>query len=430
MSHDPYDHDLERGMRNRRAILGDAWVDRSVGAASRFNADFQNFITRYAWHEVWGRPGLDARTRRLIVLVITASLARWDEFELHCRASLAGGDPETRPTIDEIREALIQTAIYAGVPAANSAHAIVMRLLRELEAHQPDTRWREALAPFPAQQASHPGTGRHGRTPAQAGLPALHYTVREARNGRPRHTVVLAHALGCDVMMWDRLANELAAEHRVICYDHRGHGSSAVGETPCSLTDLADDAARVIEASAAGQPVVFVGLSMGGMVAQELALRRPGLVRALVLASTCGGYTDAQRQVWDARISLIDTQGLEAIAEATMQRWFTEPYRQQQAASVARVRQRLLTQDKLGYLAASRAIRNLDTLARLPQLQQPALVIAAEQDAGTPVAMHQALVNALPHARLLVLPECAHLSVLEQPTAFSAAVQGFLAGLE
>ena len=77
---DPFDHDLERGMRNRRAILGDAWVDRSVANANAFNADFQNFITRYAWHDVWGRPGLDAKTRRIIVLAITCALGRWEEY--------------------------------------------------------------------------------------------------------------------------------------------------------------------------------------------------------------------------------------------------------------------------------------------------------------------------------------------------------------
>ena len=76
MTHNPFDAELERGMRNRRQILGDAWVDRSIGQANAFTADFQAFITRYAWHEVWGRPGLDRRTRRLLVLVITASLGR------------------------------------------------------------------------------------------------------------------------------------------------------------------------------------------------------------------------------------------------------------------------------------------------------------------------------------------------------------------
>ena len=96
MSYDPLDHDFERGMRNRRSVLGDQWVDRSVANATNFNADFQNLITRFAWNEIWGRPGLDHKTRRIIVLAITIALGRWEEFELHVRAGLtaAGLDAE------------------------------------------------------------------------------------------------------------------------------------------------------------------------------------------------------------------------------------------------------------------------------------------------------------------------------------------------
>ena len=85
--------DFDRGLRQRRAVLGDEWVDRAVSQASAFTADFQDFITRYAWHEVWGRPGLDRVTRRLLVLGMTMAAARWEEFELHCRAAVRAGVP-------------------------------------------------------------------------------------------------------------------------------------------------------------------------------------------------------------------------------------------------------------------------------------------------------------------------------------------------
>ena len=84
--------DFDRGLANRRAVLGDAWVDKSLAGATEFNADFQSLITRYAWHDIWGRPGLDHETRRLLVLGMTMGLARWEEFELHCRAA----DPRRR----------------------------------------------------------------------------------------------------------------------------------------------------------------------------------------------------------------------------------------------------------------------------------------------------------------------------------------------
>ena len=87
MSKDAIDHDFERGLATRRRILGDDWVDRSLAKADDFTADFQHLITRYAWHDIWGRPGLDAKVRRVIVLASTMALARWEEFELHVRAS-------------------------------------------------------------------------------------------------------------------------------------------------------------------------------------------------------------------------------------------------------------------------------------------------------------------------------------------------------
>jgi 3-oxoadipate enol-lactonase len=462
-----FDHDLERGMRNRRAVLGDAWVDASIGKATRFSADFQNFMTRYAWHEVWGRPGLEPRTRRIIVLAITASLGRWEEFELHTRAALSAGEPATRLTLEEVRETLIQTAIYAGVPAANTAHALTTRILRELGA-EPGSPYADALMPMPAQLASHPGVGRSGMTSRAAGLPGIHYTVREPRHtpptnaaeavGRlaghhqqqhqqqltaepghgPAHgggplaaplTIVLSHALGLDAMMWDALANLLAADHRVITYDHRGHGASDCPAGPYSIAELADDAARVVEQAAGGESVVFVGLSMGGMVGQQLALTRPDLVQALVLANTSSGYPVAARAVWDERIATIAAKGLEAVADATMQRWFHEGYRAAKAAAVARARRRVVSQNPVGYLASCAAIRDLDLSDQIHAIRQPTLVIAGELDIGTPPAMSELIAQRIEGAQLVLLKRASHLSVLEQPVAFASAVRDFIAGL-
>lgn len=120
---------FEAGLRNRRRVLGDAWVDASLAARTPFNADFQAVITRIAWQEVWSRPGLDDRTRRLLVLAITASLGRWEEFELHVRAGLS----QDGFTCDELKETLMQTAIYAGVPAANTGFTKAQTIIADLE---------------------------------------------------------------------------------------------------------------------------------------------------------------------------------------------------------------------------------------------------------------------------------------------------------
>jgi 3-oxoadipate enol-lactonase / 4-carboxymuconolactone decarboxylase len=107
---------FEAGLVMRRAVLGDEWVDKSLASRNALTGEFQNFITRIAWGEIWTRPGLDQRTRRLLVLAITASLSRWEEFCLHLRAGVEQGSL----TLDDVKEALMQIAIYAGVPAANT----------------------------------------------------------------------------------------------------------------------------------------------------------------------------------------------------------------------------------------------------------------------------------------------------------------------
>ena len=119
---------FEAGLQNRRRVLGDAWVDRSLANRTAFSADFQAMITRIAWQEIWGRPGLDDRTRRLLVLAMTVSLGRWEEFSLHVRAGLTQGGF----TRDELKEVLMQTAIYAGVPAANTGFVEAAKIMEEI----------------------------------------------------------------------------------------------------------------------------------------------------------------------------------------------------------------------------------------------------------------------------------------------------------
>lgn len=420
MSFDPIDHDYERGLHNRRAILGDAWVDRSLSNANSFNADFQNLITRFAWNEIWGRPGLDKTTRRAIVLAITIALGRWEEFDLHVRAALLG-DAATRLSPDELKEVLIQSAIYAGVPAANTAFTHAMAILREVG---PQIGY-ELAATAPAM-AGHPGNGREGRT---TGKPALHFSVREPRHGKaPRHTIVLSHALGCDLTMWDGLANTLAEDCRVIAYDHRGHGSSDAPPGPYTMAELADDAARMLCELDTG-PVVWIGLSMGGMVGQELALRHPAMVSAMVAANTTSSYPEEARAVWKQRVDTVTEHGIAAIAETVMARYFHAAFRNEHAATVERFRRRLLSTDREGYVGCCAAVAGVDTSARLPQLAVPVLVIAGELDAGTPPAMAQALAGQLRHGQLELIPQASHISAVEQPQAFAELVLEFLRGI-
>ncbi len=420
MTFDPIRHDFERGLKNRREILGDAWVDRSFERANNFNAEFQELITRFAWKEIWGRPGLDKKTRRAMVLAITMALGRWEEFELHVRAGLQGGAPDTRLTPDELKEILIQTAIYAGVPAANTGFSHAQAILKEI-----GEEIGYALTPTNPGDTCHPGYGHERVTKSK---PALHYSVRPARNNhtQQKQTIVLSHALGCDLTMWDRLATTLSADFNVVSYDHRGHGASDAPAGLYSMVDLAEDAARLVEELDCG-PVIWIGLSMGGMVGQELAIRRPELISALVIANSTSAYPDNVREVWQQRIATVQAQGIEVIADAVMERYFHEQFRRERPATVATFRRRLITTDAEGYVGCCNAVGTVDTTNRLNQINVPTLVIAGELDQGAPVSMSETIANAVPGAKLVVVKDASHLAVAEQPQAFTDAVQAFLA---
>jgi len=395
--------DVDRGLANRRAVLGDAWVDQSLNNATAFNAEFQSFITRYAWNDIWGRPGLDQTTRRLLVLGMTMGLARWEEFELHCKAAVRGGVP-----LDMIKETLMQGAIYCGVPAANTAFKLTMNILRE-----------EGLLPAPQPLSADVRVATH-HTFSE---PQLKLAVQG--RGAP---VVFSHALGLDLHMWDDLAAALAPEYELLRYDHRGHGGSAVPAGPYTMDDMVDDAARLIREWGRG-PVVWVGLSMGGMVGQGLAIRHPELLLGLVLANTAAQYPAAAQSAWTQRIAAVESGGVAAIADMVTERYFHAGFRAANPGAIAEARRTLLRTPAAGYVAACHAVAGVDWLDRLPQVTCPTLVIAGRLDMGAPVAFSQAIAQRIAGAKLVVFDEASHLSVAEQPALFKQALSKFLAGL-
>ena len=124
--------EYDKGMKTRRKTLGDEWVDRATATQTPFNAEFQEMITRNCWNEIWNRPGLPHRERRMLVIAQTAALGRWEEFKLHAGAALRSGDLSQ----DDLKEILMQTSVYCGVPTANTA----FREARDVIASLPTTR--------------------------------------------------------------------------------------------------------------------------------------------------------------------------------------------------------------------------------------------------------------------------------------------------
>jgi 3-oxoadipate enol-lactonase len=397
--------DFDRGVKNRRMVLGDAWVDKSLGNANAFNADFQSLITRYAWNDIWGRPGLDHTTRRLLVLGMTMGLARWEEFELHCGAAIRAGVP-----LAKIQETLMQGAIYCGVPAANTAFKITTDLLRE-----------QGLLPGAQSLAEAARVATH-RT---FSTPQLKLALQG--QGSP---VLLSHALGLDLAMWDDLAARLAAgdlgaPHEVLRYDHRGHGGSAAPSGPYAMDDLVDDAARVVREWGRG-PVTWIGLSMGAMVGMGLAIRHPELVSKLVLANTTSLYPEAGRAAWAQRIATVNAEGMGAVAEMVVERYLHADFRAAEPAATQAIRSRILANDPAAYAASCAAVAGVAWQDRLGEIGCPTLVISGARDAGAPVAMGEAIASRVRGARLEVIAEASHLSVLEMPEEFEVLLRSFV----
>jgi 3-oxoadipate enol-lactonase len=239
--------------------------------------------------------------------------------------------------------------------------------------------------------------------------------------------VVLVHAIGCDLRMWDELAADLVANGmRVVRVDVRGHGASPVPERPYSLAELAGDVAAVLDRCGVAR-AHWVGLSMGGMIGQAFAIERGERLAKLVLANTTSSYGADGRKMWEARAKAVEDGGMAAITDLAMTRYFSDEFSARHAEVVERVRGRFLETNPRGYIGCCDAIRDLDYTARLPRISAPTLVIAGEKDAGTPPAMAGEIAKRIPDARLAIIPGAAHLSAVEKPADFAALVRGFLA---
>jgi 3-oxoadipate enol-lactonase len=238
--------------------------------------------------------------------------------------------------------------------------------------------------------------------------------------------VVLSHALGCDLTMWDCVAAALQDRYTVLRYDHRGHGRSAAAAGVYTIDDLADDAADLIRTQTTA-PVHFVGLSLGGMTAQALGARHPSLVRSLSIANSASHYDAAAQAMWQARIDTVLAQGVSPIAEGAMQRWFTPEFRADAnggSARVATLRVVLEATAPTPYAHACAAVAQIDLAAGNARIACPTLVIAGSRDEATPPAMSQAIAASIAGAQLLSL-DAAHLSAVEQPEAFARLLTDF-----
>jgi 3-oxoadipate enol-lactonase len=237
--------------------------------------------------------------------------------------------------------------------------------------------------------------------------------------------VVLSHSLACSGRMWGEQVAALKARYRVLRFDTRGHGASDAPAGAYTLDQMAEDLHGLL-AAAGVEHAHFVGLSMGGMIGMTYALAHPGAFRSLVLCDTTSRIPAEAQPVWAERIATVQQKGMEPLVEPTLKRWFTEPFLAQRGPVIDRVAHMIRSTAPLGYAGCCEAIARLDLTDRLHTIAGPVQVIVGEQDVGTPVAMSRVIHSAIPGSELVILPQASHLSNLEQPAAFNAALLDFL----
>ncbi|HET7363706.1 MAG TPA: 3-oxoadipate enol-lactonase [Burkholderiales bacterium] len=233
--------------------------------------------------------------------------------------------------------------------------------------------------------------------------------------------LILSHSLACTTRMWDPQVAAFKDRYCILNYDMRGHGKSAAPAGPYTLDMLADDVLGLMKHLGI-ERATFMGLSIGGMIGQTLALREPKRFDKMVLADT--GHTqppEALKQ-WEERIRIAQTQGMKALVPSTMERWFTPSFRESpQAKAIAKL---IENTPVAGYVGCGQAIMKLNTTARLKEIKLPVLAIAGEADPAAPGTKYVG--ENIPGAKLVMLKQAAHIANVEQPEKFNQALRDFL----
>lgn len=238
--------------------------------------------------------------------------------------------------------------------------------------------------------------------------------------------VTLSHSLASDLSMWDGLAAALVDRHTVLRYDMRGHGATDAPEGAYSFGLLVADAVGLLDALRI-EHTHFVGLSIGGMIAQHFALAHPERLDRLVVASSSSRTPVEARALWAERIALARAQGMKAHVEATLGRWFTPGYRAAHPETMARVGALIEATPVAGYAGCGAAICELDLNGKLAAVSAPTLVLVGADDPGTPPLLSEIIARKIPGARLEVVPDASHLLNIEQAETFNRLVGDFLA---
>ena len=246
-----------------------------------------------------------------------------------------------------------------------------------------------------------------------------HITLNVREEGTPSgQPVVFSNSLGTSLELWDDVVARLPENLRVIRYDMRGHGASDVPPAPYSMGALIRDAEMLLDRLEV-RDCLFVGLSIGGMIGQGLATKRLDQIRALVLSNTAPKM--GTKEMWGDRIATLEADGLDAMADAIMERWFSRGFTDR-----APWRKMLTDTPQDGYAGACAAIAGTDFFTQTAALTLPALVIAGSEDGASPPDMVRELAELMRGARFELIRRAGHLPCVEQPDVFAEHLTSFL----
>lgn len=237
--------------------------------------------------------------------------------------------------------------------------------------------------------------------------------------------LTLSHSLAANLGMWDAQLALLNQNFTVLRYDIRGHGETQGTEGPYTLEQLADD----IHGLLLHLGVVrthWVGLSLGGMIGQVLAIRHPEILDHVVIADSTGKAAPNAATLWGERAAVARSQGMGALVQPTLSRWFTDPYREANPDVMACIGQGIESTSVAGFAGCCAAISVINTHQGLQQLRIPGLVLVGDQDKATPPAMSEQIHQNWPQSKYLEIKDAAHLSNIEQALAFNHALTEFL----
>lgn len=244
-------------------------------------------------------------------------------------------------------------------------------------------------------------------------------------DGESGDWVVLSNSLASNYTMWDAEAEVLARDYRVLRYDTRGHGDSEATGGAYNLDMLIADVTGLMDAVGI-ETAHYVGLSLGGMTGLGFALGTPERLKTLVVCDARADAPAAFRDTWDDRIAAVREKGMEPLVEPTVERWFTQGFRDTKPPVLDKVRGMIRETSVDGYIGCGRAIQNLYYLPRLGKIGVPTLFVAGAQDMATPPDDMRAMHEAVPGSQYALIDPAAHLSNIENPDDFMRAVGGFL----